>query len=87
MRRSLNIIGPQVRKYRNLQRYTLEEFAGACQLIGFNISAGILSQVESQTRSVTDLELYWLARALKVEMTDLLPPSPKIPQWQQRRPS
>ena len=42
-------------------------------MIGWDLSREILAQIESQFRYVTDWELVVLARALHVEITDLIP--------------
>ena len=66
-----NIVGPQVRKRRNELGLTQEELATQCQLNGFDISRGTLSQIEAQIRCVTDDELLALARVLKVSTDSL----------------
>ena len=66
-----NIVGPQIRMRRNQLEMTQEEMAAQCQLNGFDISRGTLSQIESQLRCVTDDELLALARVLKVSTDSL----------------
>jgi hypothetical protein len=44
-------------------------------LHGWDLSRGTLSKIEAQLRCVTDAELVILARALKVEAAEILPPS------------
>jgi len=69
-----NIVGPQVRKRRNELEITQEQLATQCQLNGFDISRGTLSQIEAQLRCVTDDELLALARVLKVSTDSLFGP-------------
>jgi transcriptional regulator with XRE-family HTH domain len=68
-----NIVGPQIRKRRSELDLTQEELATRCQLQGFDISRGTLSQIEAQLRCVTDDELLALARVLKVTTDSLFP--------------
>ena len=73
-----NIVGPQVRKRRSDLGLTQAELAARCQLSGFDISRGTLSQIEAQLRCVGDDEVLALARILKVT-TDSLFPTEKTP--------
>jgi len=66
-----NIVGPQLRRLRIAAGLTQEELAGRCQLQGFDISRGTLSQIEAQIRCVIDEELVWLARALGTSIENL----------------
>ena len=68
-----NIVGPQIRKRRSDLGLTQEALATRCQLKGFDISRGTLSQIEAQLRCVTDDELLALARVLKVTTDSLYP--------------
>jgi transcriptional regulator with XRE-family HTH domain len=74
-----NIVGPQIRKRRNELELTQEELAMQCQLNGFDISRGTLSQIEAQLRCVTDDELLELARVLKVSIDSLFSAQSKRP--------
>jgi transcriptional regulator with XRE-family HTH domain len=73
-----NIVGPQIRKRRVMLDLTQMELAVRCQLAGFDISRGTLSQIEAQLRCVSDDELLALSRVLKVT-TDSLFPAAKLP--------
>ena len=68
-----NIVGPQVRKRRYFLGLTQEQFAAQCQLRGFDVSRGTLSQIEAQVRCVTDDELLALAKVLKTSVDSLFP--------------
>jgi transcriptional regulator with XRE-family HTH domain len=74
-----NIVGPHIRKRRNELEMTQEELAAQCQLNGFDISRGTLSQIEAQLRCVTDDELLALARVLNVSTDSLFPAQSKKP--------
>lgn len=68
-----NIVGPQVRKLRYQQGLTQESLAARCGVLGWDLSRATLSKIEAQLRCVTDGELEFLAKALKVEIAALYP--------------
>jgi transcriptional regulator with XRE-family HTH domain len=70
-KRPANIIGPQIKKLREKRNLTQEQFAARCQLKGFDISRGTLSQIEARIRCVKDKELFLLAKILRVKTDDL----------------
>ena len=75
-KRPQNIVGPQVRKLRDGQGLTQEMFAARCSVLGLELSRATLSKIEAQIRCVTDIELLYLAQALKVEIKALVPIRP-----------
>jgi transcriptional regulator with XRE-family HTH domain len=68
-----NVVGPQVAAFRRELGLTQEEFAARCQLRGFDVSRGTISQIEARLRCVTDDELFKLANVLEVATDDLYP--------------
>ncbi len=68
-----NIVGPQVRKLRYGQGLTQEQLAARLCRTGWDISRQTLSKIEAQLRCVSDDELVFLARALRVRIGDLFP--------------
>ncbi len=66
-----NIVGPQVRKFRDQRGWSQEEFAARLQRQGWDISRGTLAKIEAQVRCVVDSELAMLARALELPVGDL----------------
>jgi transcriptional regulator with XRE-family HTH domain len=79
MTKSQNIVGPQIRKLRYQQELTQEMFAARCSILGWDLSRGTLSKIEARLRCVTDAELVILAKALKVEVSAILPPKKARP--------
>jgi transcriptional regulator with XRE-family HTH domain len=73
MTKPQNIVGPQIRKLRYQRELTQEMFAARCAILGWDLSRGTLSKIEAQLRCVTDSELVILAKALKVEVSAVLP--------------
>jgi transcriptional regulator with XRE-family HTH domain len=67
-----NIAGINIRKYRLSRKLTQEELATKMQLQNAEVTQKMISRVENQQRIVTDYELFIFAKALEVEVTDLL---------------
>lgn len=51
--------------------------AARCSRAGWDIGENTISKIEAQVRCVTDEELVYLARALKVKEQELFPPASK----------
>lgn len=69
----LNLVGPQVRKFRIEKDFTQEAFAAKLQVEGWDVSRESLAKLESQFRRVPDCELLFLAKVLGVKVMDLFP--------------
>jgi transcriptional regulator with XRE-family HTH domain len=69
----LNVVGPQVRKFRQRKGWTQNDFAVKLQLFGWDTSRESVTSLENQQRRVPDLELFILARILGVKMEHLIP--------------
>ena len=66
----MNIIGKKIREIRKAQGLTQAQLAAACCLLGFDLSRSTLAKVESQNRQITDYEIRYFAKALKVSEGD-----------------
>ena len=69
----LNVVGPQVRKFRVRKGWTQSVLAQKLQLQGWSISIGSLGKLEAQLRRVPDCELMFLAKVLGVSIVDFFP--------------
>jgi transcriptional regulator with XRE-family HTH domain len=69
----LNVVGPQVRKFREQQAWTQGQLAVKLQLFGWDTSRVSVTKLENRERRVPDLELYVLAKVLGVTTDDLFP--------------
>ena len=69
----LNLIGPQVRLFRNQKDWTRETLAAKLQVEGWDVSRESLAKLESQFRRVPDCELLFLAKVLGVEVMTFFP--------------
>ena len=68
-----NAVGAEIRKLRNARSMTQEMLVARCNLAGCNITRGTLAKIEAQIRGACDVELFTIARALKVDMEALFP--------------
>ena len=66
-----NIVGATVTRLRLEQGITQKALMAKMQTFGADISYSSLSKLEGQTRSVSDKEVYALARSLEVEISAL----------------
>ena len=72
-----NVVGPQIRKLRYRQSLTQDALAARCARLGWDVSRGTVAKVEAQVRCVSDSEMLVFARALKVGVDALYPPTGK----------
>jgi transcriptional regulator with XRE-family HTH domain len=72
-RAGLNLVGPQARKWRDDRGWSQETMACKLQLQGWSISRHSLAKLELGLRRVSDCELYFLAKVLRVDLRDLFP--------------
>jgi transcriptional regulator with XRE-family HTH domain len=64
----MNLIGPNIREIRKSMNLSQKELVARCNLIGWDISRGTLAKIESQTRKISDEEVLYLSKALKVNV-------------------
>jgi len=74
----LNVIGPQVRKFRADKGWTQDQLAVKMQLWGWDTSRDSITRLENQSRRVADLELYLLAKVLGVRMDEFIPRNVRV---------
>ena len=78
MKHVRNLVGPLIRRIRNAQGMTQDEFAAKLQRAGWDVSRVSVAKIEAQIRWVADCELFMLAKALGVSMEELLPSSREV---------
>ena len=67
----MNLIGPNVRKYRLQRGWSQQLLANKLELIPVYICRGSISRVEDRIRTVTDFEVAALAETLGVSIAEL----------------
>lgn len=69
---SKNIVGCKVVELRKKRNIKQKDFLAQLQVLGMDISTTSLSRLEGQYRLVQDYEVVILAKALEVDVKDLL---------------
>lgn len=72
MTKPANICGPAVIRLRRKRGFTQQELQQRCVAVGWPVARSVLAKVETQRRSVSDVELVALAKALRVKVGLLL---------------
>lgn len=60
----MNIIGENVRKFRTEQKMRQQQLSAKLETIAVYICRGSVSRIEDRTRTVSDIELWGLAKIL-----------------------
>ena len=66
-----NIVGERVRFYRKKKKMSQRVLSIKLELLGVYVCRGSISRIEDGSRTVTDIEIYALAKALGVSINDL----------------
>lgn len=69
--RHMNLVGYNVRKIRKLRRMSQQELADKLELMAIYVCRGSVSRIEDRSRTVTDIELFGIAKVLGVSILDL----------------
>ena len=67
----MNLVGDNVRKYRIARKLSQQDLSNKLEMMAIYICRGSISRIEDKQRTVTDIELYGIAKALGVEITDM----------------
>jgi transcriptional regulator with XRE-family HTH domain len=71
--RRLNVIGPNVTKFRHQRNWTQNRLAEKLQLLGCNITPQILANIEVGRTPVTDGLIVFLTRVFSINVAELFP--------------
>ncbi len=74
MPRDANLIGRKVARLRYQQVLTQDMLVARLQVLKCNITRDVLSNIELQRYVATDKHVFFLAKALKVEIAELFRP-------------
>ena len=66
-----NLIGNRVRELRTERGLSQQTLADRLETLAVYVCRGSISRIEDKQRTVTDIELYGLAKALNVPMESL----------------
>ena len=67
----MNLIGENVKKFRKKKRLSQQMLSNKLELLGVYVCRGSVSRIEDHSRTVTDIELFAIAKVLEVPVTDL----------------
>lgn len=67
-----NLCGENVAKYRKQQKKSQRQLADALQILGLDVDKNAVQRIEAGKRFVTDIEIVFLSKVLKVSVNDLL---------------
>jgi len=68
----MNMIGSNLRRLRTERKLSQQDVCNRLEMLAIYICRGSISRIEDKKRTVTDIELYGLAKVLGVEIGDLL---------------
>ncbi len=68
----LNVIGKNVRKYRELNDWSLSQLSDKLMLIGLDIPKSSLINIENGRRIVKEYEFYGLCKVFGISMEEML---------------
>lgn len=66
-----NICGKNIYKFRKQMKISQRILAEQLQILGLDIDKNAIQRMESGQRFITDIELIYLASALKISILDL----------------
>lgn len=67
----MNMVGSNVRRFRTERNMSQQELCNRLEMLAIYICRGSICRIEEKKRTVTDIELYGLAKVLGVEIADL----------------
>lgn len=67
----MNLIGGNVRKIRKKKKLSQQYLSNQLELLGVYVCRGSVSRIEDYSRTVTDIELFAIAKVLNVDIKDL----------------
>ncbi len=74
MKRSYNLVGPQIRRLRNARGWSQNHLAIKLQLLGMEYATrGKVCKIESREVWVSDDDMIFISRGLNVDPKDLFP--------------
>ena len=65
------MVGSSIRRLRLEKKMSQQTISNKLEMMAIYICRGSISRIEDKQRTVTDIELYGIAKVLGVEITDL----------------
>lgn len=76
-RNDRNSVGATIKGLRQEQELTQQDLAGRLAVVGWDVSRDTVQNIESGEREVTDIDLRFLAKGLRVPIQDIFADPPK----------
>ena len=67
----MNMVGSRVRELRLARKMSQQTLSNKLEMLAIYICRGSISRIEDRQRTVTDIELYGLAKVLHVSVEEL----------------
>ena len=67
----MNLIGDNVRRFRKQRKLSQQKLSNQLELLGVYVCRGSISRIEDKSRTVTDIELFAIAKTLNVSIENL----------------
>ena len=67
----MNMVGNNIKKLREQKKLSQQELADKLELMAIYVCRGSISRIEDKSRTVTDIELYGIAKVLNVTIDEL----------------
>ena len=68
----MNLIGDNVKKLRKERNMSQQSLSTKLELLGVYVCRGSISRIEDKQRTVTDIELFAIAKVLGVTVSELI---------------
>ena len=68
----MNLIGDNVKKLRKERNMSQQSLSNKLELLGVYVCRGSVSRIEDKQRTVTDIELFAIAKVLSVTVGELI---------------
>lgn len=68
----MNLIGANLRRIRTERKMSQQTLSNRLEMMAIYVCRGSISRIEDRKRTVTDIELYGIAKVLGVNVSELL---------------
>ena len=68
---AMNMVGDNVKKFRLARKMSQQALSDKLELLAIYVCRGSISRIEEKQRTVTDIELYGIAKVLGVSIEEL----------------
>ena len=69
--KDMNMVGANIRKFRIAKKMSQQTLSDKLEMLAIYVCRGSISRIEDKQRTVTDIELYGIAKVLGVSIEEL----------------